>query len=276
MPAPRTREVEIDESELNRGAGGMQQRAARQGGERNSLARPDVGFSKRSGAAKTGGVGAWVFRTVFFLPLAVWGMTSRVTSRVRGTVTATSSGLRSAAGSMSGSMEMQMAKKLYFAFSDLFSGFLELGALIATMTLLFWVSGLFLGLALCSVLVAFACLYVLSCAVGMNWMLDRVRVYLRDCMLLRVCSGAIPVVSVLKGLRFTTGVTVHFSDKSMVWILHAGNWVVRLCWRSVLEPMRYLPQPPNARARTGHREPPFSAPDALHAGERVVLGGSAR
>lgn len=72
----------------------MQQRAARQGGERNSLARPDVGFSKRSGAAKTGGVGAWVFRTVFFLPLAVWGMTSRVTSRVRGTVTATSSGLR--------------------------------------------------------------------------------------------------------------------------------------------------------------------------------------
>jgi hypothetical protein len=91
---------------------------------------------------------------------------------------------------MSGSMEAQMAKKLYFAFSDLycpahkepctaaprpgrqgqdtdewcerrFSGFLELAALIATMTLLFWVSGLFLGLALCSVIVAFACLYVL-------------------------------------------------------------------------------------------------------------------
>jgi len=37
-----------------------------------------------------------------------------------------------------------------------------------------------------------------SCAVGMNWVLDRVRVYLRDCWLLRVCSGAIPVVSVLK------------------------------------------------------------------------------
>jgi hypothetical protein len=38
------------------------------------------------------------------------------------------------------------------------------------------------------------------------------------------------MVTVLKGLRFTTGVTVHFPEKSMVWILHAGRWVVRLCW----------------------------------------------
>jgi hypothetical protein len=27
------------------------------------------------------------------------------------------------------------------------------------------------------------------------------------------------------------GIQVHFPDKSMVWILHAGHWVVRLCWR---------------------------------------------
>jgi hypothetical protein len=99
-----------------------------------------------------------------------------------------------------------------------------------------------------------------TCAVGMNWMLDRVRVYLRDCWLLRICSGAIPVVSVLKGLRFTTGVTVHFPDKSMVWILHAGNWVVRLCWRSMLEPMRLLKgelSPPANAAPEPQQPPPI-------------------
>ena len=32
----------------------------------------------------------------------------------------------------------------------------------------------------------------------------------------------------------------------MVWILHAGNWVVRLCWRSMLEPMRSTPPPPSS------------------------------
>jgi len=150
-------------------------------------------------------------------------------------VSESAKGIRSASKSMSGSLEFQMAKKLFGAFGDLFSGFLELGALIASMTLLFWVSGLFLGLAFCSVFVAAACLYVLICAVSMNWCLDRVRVYLRDCLVLRVCSVAIPTVSVLKGLKFTTGVTVHFPDKSMVWILHAGNWVVRLCWKNCFE-----------------------------------------
>ena len=205
---------------------------------------------------KSGGMAGCAFRAVFALPLRVWGLSIFLTGAVTDTVTQTSSGIRSAATTMSGSMEMQMAKKLYYAFSDLFSGFLELGALIATMTLLFWVSGLFLGLALCSVLVAFACLYVLSCAVGMNWVLDRVRVYLRDCWLLRVCSGAIPETSVLRGLRFTTGVTVHFPDKSMVWILHAGNWVVRLCWRSMLEPMRLL----KGEAATPPPTPPPAAP----------------
>jgi hypothetical protein len=58
------------------------------------------------------------------------------------------------------------------------------------------------------VLVAFACCYVLLCAVGMNWCLDRIRVYLRDCLALRMCSVCIPMVSVLRGLRFTCGVTV--------------------------------------------------------------------
>ncbi len=51
-----------------------------------------------------------------------------------------------------------------------------------------------------------------------------------------MCAVTIPAVTVVKGLRFTTGVTVHFPEKSMVWILHAGNWVVRLCWKSVFEP----------------------------------------
>jgi hypothetical protein len=121
-----------------------------------------------------------------------------------------------------------MVKKLYGAFCDLFSGFLELGALAVSLTLLFWVSGLFFGLAVCSVFIVAACLYVLACAIGMNWVLDRVRIYLRDCLLLRVCSFAIPVVSVLRGVKFTTGVTVHFPEHSMIWILHAGNWVVIL------------------------------------------------
>jgi len=58
------------------------------------------------------------------------------------------------------------------------------------------------------VCVACACCYVLLCAVGMNWCLDRIRVYLRDCLVLRMCSVCIPMVSVLRGLRFTTGVTV--------------------------------------------------------------------
>jgi len=216
--------------------------------------------TQRGSSGVHGGITGWAFRTVFAVPLAIWSVIATARGMVADTVMRASSSLRSAAGSMSGSMEAQMAKKLYFAFSDLFSGFLELAALIATMTLLFWVSGLFLGLALCSVIVAFACLYVLTCAVGMNWMLDRVRVYLRDCWLLRICSGAIPVVSVLKGLRFTTGVTVHFPDKSMVWILHAGNWVVRLCWRSMLEPMRLLKgelSPPANAAPEPQQPPPI-------------------
>jgi hypothetical protein len=133
---------------------------------------------------------------------------------------------RMTVNSMSGTMEFQMVKKLYGAFCDLFSGFLELGALAVSLTLLFWVSGLFFGLAVCSVFIVAACLYVLACAIGMNWVLDRVRIYLRDCLLLRVCSFAIPVVSVLRGVKFTTGVTVHFPEHSMIWILHAGNWVV--------------------------------------------------
>ena len=49
---------------------------------------------------------------------------------------------------------------------------------------------------------------MLLCAVGMNWCLDRIRVYLRDCLVLRMCSVCIPMVSVLRGLRFTAGVTV--------------------------------------------------------------------
>ena len=138
-------------------------------------------------------------------------------------------------------------KKLFDGVYELFSGFFELGALVFCVSLIFWVSGLFLGLAVCSVsllqadlpafractcplrsrscrvssliahsgalarsqvLVAFACCYVLLCAVGMNWCLDRIRVYLRDCLALRMCSVCIPMVSVLRGLRFTCGVTV--------------------------------------------------------------------
>eukprot|EP00960_Hanusia_phi_P036031 752106-Hanusia_phi.AAC.2 len=156
------------------------------------------------------------FSAVYHAPQAVSGMVSASAKGIRHA--------RAASKSMSGSLEFQMAKKLFGAFANRFSGFLELGALIASMTLLFWVSGLFLGLAFCSVMdatsccdmqalklgggqvfVAAACLYVLICAVSMNWCLDRVRVYLRDCLVLRVCSVAIPTVSVLQGLKFTTG-----------------------------------------------------------------------
>jgi len=35
-------------------------------------------------------------------------------------------------------------------------------------------------------------------------------------------------------------VQVHFPDKSMVWILHAGHWVVRLCWRHCFEPRSWI------------------------------------
>ena len=144
------------------------------------------------------------------------------------------------ASSLSGTLEFQVTKKLFDGFSELFSGFFELGALVFCFSLIFWVSGLFLGLAVCSVFVACACCYVLLCAVGMNWCLDRIRVYLRDCLVLRMCSVCIPMVSVLRGLRFTTGVTVHFPDKSMVWILHAGHWVVRLCWRHCFDPLTWI------------------------------------
>lgn len=147
---------------------------------------------------------------------------------------------RSVASSLSGTLEFQVTKKLFDGFSELFSGFFELGALVFCFSLIFWVSGLFLGLAVCSVFVACACCYVLLCAVGMNWCLDRIRVYLRDCLVLRMCSVCIPMVSVLRGLRFTTGVTVHFPDKSMVWILHAGHWVVRLCWRHCFDPLTWI------------------------------------
>lgn len=153
---------------------------------------------------------------------------------------------------MSGTLEFQVTKKLFDGVYELFSGFFELGALVFCFSLIFWVSGLFLGLAVCSVrcihlslpwmaeigrrllrraqssvrasgraslgvllttrpaqvFVAGACCYVLLCAVGMNWCLDRIRVYLRDCLVLRMCSVCIPMVSVLRGLRFTTGVTV--------------------------------------------------------------------
>ena len=149
---------------------------------------------------------------------------------------------------MSGTLEFQVTKKLFDGVYELFSGFFELGALVFCFSLIFWVSGLFLGLAVCSVryspplsvsstllfseiekceyvgcfatrlttravqvFVAAACCYVLLCAVGMNWCLDRIRVYLRDCLVLRMCSVCIPMVSVLRGLRFTTGVTVELA-----------------------------------------------------------------
>ena len=70
------------------------------------------------------------------------------------------------------------------------------------------------------VLVAFACCYVLLCAVGMNWCLDRIRVYLRDCLVLRMCSVCIPMVSVLRGLRFTCGVTVRHRPLALSLTLH--------------------------------------------------------
>ena len=143
---------------------------------------------------------------------------------------------RNVVGGLSGTLEFQVTKKLFDGVYELFSGFFELGALVFCFSLIFWVSGLFLGLAVCSVrnltrspqslvffhvstcvrdslrgwqvFVACACCYVLLCAVGMNWCLDRIRVYLRDCLVLRMCSVCIPMVSVLRGLRFTTGVTV--------------------------------------------------------------------
>ncbi len=42
-------------------------------------------------------------------------------------------------------------KKLFDGVYELFSGFFELGALVFCVSLIFWVSGLFLGLAVCSV-----------------------------------------------------------------------------------------------------------------------------
>ena len=54
---------------------------------------------------------------------------------------------RSVASSLSGTLEFQVTKKLFDGFSELFSGFFELGALVFCFSLIFWVSGLFLGLA---------------------------------------------------------------------------------------------------------------------------------
>lgn len=178
--------------------------------------------------------------TLFFLPMTALTVFSKTRASAASVLAATTAGARSVASSLSGTLEFAVIKKLFDGVYELFSGFFELGALVFCFSLIFWVSGLFLGLAVCSVFVACACCYVLLCAVGMNWCLDRIRVYLRDCLVLRMCSVCIPMVSVLRGLRFTCGVTVHFPDKSMVWILHAGHWVVRLCWRHCFEPMAWI------------------------------------
>eukprot|EP00287_Rhodomonas_sp_CCMP768_P003105 CAMPEP_0196718700 /NCGR_PEP_ID=MMETSP1091-20130531/1841_1 /TAXON_ID=302021 /ORGANISM="Rhodomonas sp., Strain CCMP768" /LENGTH=235 /DNA_ID=CAMNT_0042059427 /DNA_START=107 /DNA_END=814 /DNA_ORIENTATION=+ len=187
------------------------------------------------------------FRVVFAVPIAFLSAASaakRVSVRA---VNGIGNGASALVTTVSASLEAEVAVKLYTGFKELSSGFAELFALGATMTLLSWVSGLFLGLALASVGVALVCLYVLGAALGMNWMLDRVRYYLRDCLLLRVCSFAIPVVSVLKNVRTAAGVTVHFPEESMVWVLHAGSWVVRLCWHHCWRPLRYLRGPPPKR-----------------------------
>jgi len=55
------------------------------------------------------------------------------------------------ASSLSGTLEFQVTKKLFDGIYELFSGFFELGALVFCFSLIFWVSGLFLGLAVCSV-----------------------------------------------------------------------------------------------------------------------------
>jgi hypothetical protein len=55
------------------------------------------------------------------------------------------------AGSLAGTLEFMVIKKLFDGVYELFSGFFELGALVFCVSLIFWVSGLFLGLAVCSV-----------------------------------------------------------------------------------------------------------------------------
>jgi hypothetical protein len=55
------------------------------------------------------------------------------------------------ASDLSGTLEFQVTKKLFDGVYELFSGFFELGALVFCFSLIFWVSGLFLGLAVCSV-----------------------------------------------------------------------------------------------------------------------------
>ena len=55
------------------------------------------------------------------------------------------------ASSLSGTLEFMVIKKLFDGFYELFSGVFELGALVFCFSLIFWVSGLFLGLAVCSV-----------------------------------------------------------------------------------------------------------------------------
>eukprot|EP00283_Hemiselmis_rufescens_P009199 CAMPEP_0173422648 /NCGR_PEP_ID=MMETSP1357-20121228/3272_1 /TAXON_ID=77926 /ORGANISM="Hemiselmis rufescens, Strain PCC563" /LENGTH=239 /DNA_ID=CAMNT_0014385693 /DNA_START=125 /DNA_END=841 /DNA_ORIENTATION=- len=210
----------------------------------SSKASPSARTSHR--AAKDEGLfggrssSSLLFNFVFAVPFACFTGASKTARAAGGALTGAIGSAGALVSSMSGTMEFQMARKLYGASVDLFEGFAELGALGMAITLLLWVSGLFFGLAFMSVFVSMACLYVLGMATGMNLVLDRVRVYLRDCFILRVCAYTIPVVTVLKGLRFTTGVTVHFPEKSMVWILHAGHWVVRLCWRSVFEPRRLI------------------------------------
>jgi hypothetical protein len=52
---------------------------------------------------------------------------------------------------LSGTLEFMVIKKLFDGFYELFSGVFELGALVFCFSLIFWVSGLFLGLAVCSV-----------------------------------------------------------------------------------------------------------------------------
>jgi len=54
-------------------------------------------------------------------------------------------------GSLSGTLEFMVIKKLFDGLYELFSGFFELGALVFCFSLIFWVSGLFVGLAVCSV-----------------------------------------------------------------------------------------------------------------------------
>jgi hypothetical protein len=60
----------------------------------------------------------------------------------------------------------------------------------------------------------------------------------------------------LTGVR----VQVHFPDKSMVWILHAGHWVVRLCWRHCFDPKAWIrgAQSPRGGALDGSPSSPPS------------------